>query len=82
MLGRHGTDSPGYGEDMSTASEEPEEGPVQTEGVPPRGGVDEAEAARQVEEDPEGLANHTDSDEEKAETGNVDADPSVDQDRP
>jgi hypothetical protein len=61
---------------MSTSPEEPEERPVQTEGVPPEEDVDEAEAARQVDEDPEDLANYTDSEEEKAESGNVDADPS------
>jgi hypothetical protein len=61
---------------MSTPTEEPEERPVQAEGVPPEEDVDEAEAARQVDEDPEGLANYTDSDEEKAQSGNVDADPS------
>jgi hypothetical protein len=63
---------------MSTAAEKPEERPVQAEGVPPEEGVDEAEVARQVDEDPEDLANYTDSDEEKAESGNVDADPSGD----
>jgi hypothetical protein len=60
---------------MSTPSEEPEERPVQVEGVPPEEDVDEAEVARQVEEDPEGLANYTDSEEEKAKSGNVDANP-------
>jgi hypothetical protein len=60
---------------MSTSSEEPEERPVQAEGVPPEEGVDEAEVARQVDEDPEDLANYTDSGAEKAESGNVDAEP-------
>jgi hypothetical protein len=63
---------------MSTPSEEPEERPVEAEGVPPEEDVDEAEAARQVDEDPEELANYTESDEEKAKSGNVDADPSGD----
>lgn len=65
---------------MSTPAEEPEERPVQAEGVPPEEGVDAADAARQVDEDPQGLANYTDSDDEKAESGNVDADTSGDQD--
>ncbi len=65
---------------MSTPTEEPEERPVQAEGVPPEEDVDEAQAARQVDEDPEGLANYTDSDEEKAESGNVDAETSGNQD--
>lgn len=65
---------------MSTPAEEPEERPVQAEGVPPEEDVDAADAARQVDEDPQGLANYTDSDDEKAESGNVDADTSGDQD--
>jgi len=62
---------------MSTSAEEPEERPVQAEGVPPEEGVDEAEVARQVDEDPEDLASYTDSEEEKAKSGNVDADPAA-----
>jgi hypothetical protein len=61
---------------MSTSSEErPEDRPVEAGGVPSEEDVDEADVARQVHEDPEELANYTDSDDEKAESGNVDADP-------
>jgi hypothetical protein len=62
---------------MSTTSEErPEDRPVEAEGVPSAEDVDEADVARQVDEDPDELANYTDSEDEKAESGNVDADPS------
>ena len=61
---------------MSTSSREPDERPVHAEGVPPEEDVDEAEVARQVDEDPEDLANYTDSGEEKTDGGNVDAEPS------
>ena len=62
---------------MSTSSgEPPEDRPVETEGVPREEDVDDADVARQVDEDPEDLANYTDSEDEKAESGNVDADPS------
>jgi hypothetical protein len=61
---------------MSTSSgERPEDRPVEAEGVPSEEGVDEADVARQVDEDPEELANYTDSEDEKAARGNVDADP-------
>jgi hypothetical protein len=64
--------------DMSTSPEEPAERPVQAEGVPPEEDLDEAEVARQVDEDPDDLANYTASEAEKADSGNVDADPSGD----
>ncbi|MFL6001495.1 MAG: hypothetical protein ACJ72P_01690 [Nocardioides sp.] len=48
---------------------------MEAEGVPSEENVDEADVARQVDEDPEELANYTDSEDEKAESGNVDADP-------
>lgn len=61
---------------MSSSSEErPADRPVHAEGVPPEEAVDAAEAARQVDENPEDLANYTDSEEEKAESGNADAEP-------
>jgi hypothetical protein len=64
---------------MSTSPEEaPEERPVQAGGVPAEEDVDTAEIAQQVDDDPEDLANYTDSEEEKARRGNVDADPSAD----
>jgi hypothetical protein len=44
---------------MTTTPEEPEERPVQAEGVPAEEDVDEAEVARQVDEDPEELENYT-----------------------
>jgi len=56
---------------MSTT---PEERPEEAEGVPAQEDVDAADAARQVDEDPEELANYADSEAEKAESGNVDAD--------
>jgi hypothetical protein len=43
--------------------------------MPAEEGLDEAQAARQVDEDPEDLANYTDSEKEKAASGNVDAEP-------
>jgi hypothetical protein len=68
---------PGYGGVMSTSPQErPEDRPVEAEGVPAQEDVEAADAARQVDEDPEDLANYTDSEEEKARSGNVDADPS------
>lgn len=52
---------------MSTSpTEPPEERPVQTEDVPVEEGVEEADAARQVEEDPEELANYTDPEADKS----------------
>jgi hypothetical protein len=60
---------------MSSSSEErPEDRPVQAEGVPPEEGVDAAEVALQVDENQD-LASYTDSEEEKAESGNADAEP-------
>lgn len=60
----------------ASPGERPEDRPVQAEGVPAEEGLDEAESARQVDEDPDALANYTDSEQEKAESGNVDAEPS------
>ena len=51
---------------------------MQAGGVPAEEDVDTAEIAQQVDDDPEELANYTDSEEEKARRGNVDADPSAD----
>ncbi len=64
---------------MSTSPDEAQERPVQAEGVPPEEDLDEAEVARQVDEDPEDLANYTDPEDEKADSGNVAADPSGEQ---
>jgi hypothetical protein len=53
---------PGYGMAMTTTpQEQPEDRPVQAEDLPAEEDVEEADVARQVDEDPEELANYPDA---------------------
>jgi hypothetical protein len=52
---------------MSTTPQEPpEERPVEVEDLPDEENVEEADVARQVDEDPEALANYTDPEADEA----------------